>query len=45
MAVIDAAYVLATLAFFAMMLGYVAACVRLDRGASRDDDRRGEETS
>ena len=31
---IDVAYVLGTLGFFALMLAYVAACERLGRGAS-----------
>lgn len=29
---LDVAYVLSTLAFFGLMLGYVAACARLGRG-------------
>lgn len=34
---IDAAYVLGTVAFFALMLAYVAGCARLGLGASQND--------
>jgi hypothetical protein len=34
---IDIAYVLATIAFFALMLAFVRACERLGRPAERED--------
>lgn len=33
----DVVYVAATVAFFALMLAYVAACARLGRGAPGDE--------
>jgi hypothetical protein len=42
-AVIDLVYVLATLAFFALMVAYVRACQLLGRAPS-DADKSGEET-
>jgi hypothetical protein len=41
--VIDLVYVVATILFFALMIGYVAACDRLGRAA--DVERGGKEQS
>lgn len=39
---IDSLYVLGTLAFFALMLGYVRGCARLGRGGHAETARPGE---
>lgn len=41
-AVIDLIYVLATFAFFALMVAYVRACQHLGRAPSNDDKSAGE---
>ena len=37
---LDLTYVLATVGFFVVMVGYVLACEKLGRRADRADDRR-----
>jgi hypothetical protein len=38
--VLDLVYILATIAFFALMLGYVRACERLGRNSSDTPDEK-----
>ncbi len=42
---LDAIYILGTIAFFALMLAYVRACAALGRSASTNGDRQGADNS
>lgn len=42
---LDAIYILGTIAFFALMVAYVRACAALGRPASTNGDRQGADNS